>query len=133
MFNPMEPPELLQALARVLRAAARESEDEYRRSQLLSAYSLARHLAAEEAAAPGLAAWFRERLEAELAASAAPAAATARARLAASPRGDATGVLGRLFAELGEGGADATLRARLHSLLADLTDREVAVLAAAEA
>lgn len=134
MFNPMEPPELIQGLGRVLReAAGAGGGDGYRRSQLLSAYSLSRHLAAEQVAAPGLVAWLRERLDAELATSASPAAAAARATLAGSAEPEIGTVLARLFDQLGDGSDDADLRRRLHALLAELTDREVAVLAAAEA
>jgi hypothetical protein len=130
----MEPPELIQGLGQVLRAAARESGDDYRRSQLLSAYSLSRHLAAEQVAAPGMFTWLREGLDRDLAETTAPAAASARAALAGpAAEADVGTVLARLFAELGDGADEEALRRRLHSLLADLTDREVAVLAAAEA
>jgi hypothetical protein len=134
VFNPMEPPALIQGLGQVLReAAAASGGDDYRRSQLLSAYSLSRHLAAEQIAAPDLVAWLRERLDAELAAAGSPAAAAARATLAGSAEPEVGTVLARLFGELGDAPADAELRRRLHALLAELTDREVAVLAAAEA
>lgn len=134
MFNPMEPPELIQGLGQVLREAARETGDDYRRSQLLSAYSLSRHLAAEQVAAPGILVWLREGLDRELAEATGPAAAGARAALAGPvAKAEVGTVLAQLFAALGDGAEDAALRRRLHSLLADLTDREVAVLAAAEA
>jgi hypothetical protein len=129
----MEPPELIQGLGQVLREAARETGDDYRRSQLLSAYSLSRHLAAEQVAAPGLFAWLREGLDRELATTMAPAAAARAALAEPAAEADVGTILARLFAELGDGAEDEALRRRLHSLLADLTDREVAALAAAEA
>jgi hypothetical protein len=128
----MEPPELLQGLGKVLREAAAASDDDYRRSQLLSAYSLSRHLAAEQRAAPELLAWLRERLDAELGQSPVAAAATARAAFLAAPDSRLGTVLAGLLAALGRTGEEAELRRRLHALLAELTDREVAALAAAE-
>jgi hypothetical protein len=131
----MEPPELIQGLGRVLRqAAATAGRDDYSRSQLLSAYSLARHLAAEQVAAPDLLAWLRARLGDVLAGKRSAAAEAARAAIAEATRAkDVGAALTNLFAALGDDDADVELRGRLHALLAELTDREVAVLAAAEA
>lgn len=64
MFNPISTSEVILAIGGVLKAAAsQEAEDEYRRGQVLSAYSISRHLAAEETARPGLRAWFADELE----------------------------------------------------------------------
>ncbi len=63
MFNPISAPEVILAIGGVLKAAAgQEAEDEYRRGQMLSAYSIARHLAAEETARPELRGWFADEL-----------------------------------------------------------------------
>jgi hypothetical protein len=133
MFNPMSASELILGLARVLRLAAEPAAaaapDDYRRSQLLSAHSLARHLAAEQAAAPELLAWLRMRLVETLAGD--PACAGARAAIAAA--GGAEEIGAALTALLGDEQLEPGLRRELHALLAELADREVAALAGAEA
>jgi uncharacterized lipoprotein YmbA len=119
MFNPMEPHELVLGVGRVLRMAADgEPVDGYRRSQLLSAYSVARHLAAEQAAAAELLAWLR----AELADALGPDT------LAGATTGPQ---LGAALTALLAGPLDDGLRARLHRILAEMADREVAALAGA--
>jgi hypothetical protein len=64
VFNPISTPEVILAIGGVLKAAAdEEAGDEYRRGQVLSAYSISRHLAAEETARPELRAWFADELK----------------------------------------------------------------------
>ena len=135
MFNPMEPHELILGVGRVLRAAADGGQDdEYRRSQLLSAYSVARHLAAEEAAATELLAWLSAALDEALAGDERPLVRTARDAVAAATDGRMVGVaLTPLLAGLGTGREDAALRGRVHRVLAEMADREVAALAGAQA
>lgn len=125
MFNAMTNAEVVLSVGRVLREAARVegAPDEYGRSQLLSGYSVARHLAAEEAAAPELHAWFREAVAAELDGEQAAAvrAASDPARL-----GD---LVAEVLAELRGAPGLKAVRARLRALLRELADREVAALA----
>lgn len=127
MFNAMSEAEVVLAVGRVLReAAAHEGEaDEYHRSQLLSAYSVARHLAAEQIAAPALHAWFREAVASELEGERAQAV---RAAHDAERLGE---IVADVLAELRAEGTPAAgeRRARLHALLGELCEREVAALA----
>jgi hypothetical protein len=126
VFNPMEPHELMLAVGRVLRAAARPDAagHEFQRSQMLSAHSVCRHLAAEQAGAADLLAWVQGELDPELAGH-----PEARARVAAARGGAEIG--GALQDVLDGLARDDPLRARLHRILAELADREVAILAAA--
>lgn len=124
----MSSPEVIRAVGEVLKgAAAQGAEDDYRRAQVLSAYSITRHLAAEEGGRAQLSAWFRAELETIL--------------------GDRDGggwdaetdaaVLGkrlsRLLAELRAAGDEDSRRtaAALRAALRELCDREVETLAAA--
>lgn len=122
MFNALTTAEVVLAVGRVLREAAAVDgvPDDYHRSQLLSAYSVARHLAAEQAAAPELHAWFRDAVAAELAGEQAAAirAAGDPARLGET--------LGDALAELDHDGGTAK---RLRALMRELAEREVAALA----
>lgn len=134
MFNPLEAHKLIAALAGVLREAADpdRQQDPYARSQLLSASSIARHIAAEQAAAPDLLGWLRERLLAALDEdpSAPSAAVAARERIAVAASGTEIGAaLAALLDELGP--QDEALRVRVHAVLAAMADREVAALAGA--
>jgi hypothetical protein len=122
----MEPHELILAVGRVLRAAARPdaTDHEFQRSQMLSAYSVARHLAAEQASAADLLDWLKGELEPALAEH-----PETRARVAAARGGPEIGAaLQDLLDALPRAGEE---RARLHRILAELADREVAILAAA--
>jgi hypothetical protein len=112
VFNPMEPHEVILGVGRVLRqaAAADAAPSGYQRSQLLSAASVARHLAAEQRAARGLLAELEQGLGEMLAEADSVALAEARAAIAA-----------------------ASAAPQVGAALAELTDREVAALAAAEA
>jgi hypothetical protein len=125
----MSSPEVIRAVGEVLKAAAAQgAEDDYRRAQVLSAYSITRHLAAEESGRASLSAWFRAELEtilgdrdggSSLAAETDPAALGER--------------LSRLLAELRAAGDEDSLRtaAALRAALRQLCDREVETLAAA--
>jgi hypothetical protein len=130
MFNPMSPSELILAIGRVLRSAAdgQGPTDDYRRGQLLSAYSIARHLSAEEAGRDELLQWFRGDVIAAL-----EEQPEARAKIESARGGTEIGeVLVDLLDSLGDSEADQALHRRLLSLFADMADREVAALAAAE-
>lgn len=125
MFNPISTPEVILAIGGVLKAAAsEEAGDEYRRGQVLSAYSISRHLAAEETAAPELRAWFADELERILGERAGGGWAAA----------DPAELGERLCLALAElrGATDADSQrtaAALRAALRQLCDREVAALA----
>jgi hypothetical protein len=133
MFNPMKPDELILAIGRVLRMAA-DSEgpsDDYRRGQLLSGYSLARHLAAEEAARRELFSWFRSELVSALEEDR-PAVIEGRERIRAAPDGARLGeALVQLLENLGSDSDDRRIRERLHLVFVEMADREVDALARA--
>jgi hypothetical protein len=128
MFNSLSTAEVVLAVGRVLSDAAREEgvRDDYQRGQLLSAYSIARHLAAETTAAPELFTWFRDAVAAEL-----DDERAAAVRAASDPTR-----LGELVADsLAElratpGTEALTTRDRVRSVLRELADREVAALVA---
>jgi hypothetical protein len=128
VFNPLSAPEVIQAVGGTLKGAAGGSvDDDYRRGQLLSAYSICRHLAAEEEARPAVRGWFD--------AAVAPVLA---ARGIEAPRGSGPAELGAflgdLLAEL-RAAEDADSRraaAELRRVLRGLCDREIEALAAAE-
>lgn len=133
MFNALRTDELIAGMGTTMRAAAAAAgpADEYARGQLLSAFSVSRLLAAEVRATPGLLAWLQGELDAALAASADPAAALARERVAAAADGTEVGdALVDLLAELRTEGRDQELRERLHAILRELAARELAALAA---
>ncbi len=100
MFNALTPEELLIGVGRVLRmaAAARGPLEDYQRSQILSAYSVTRLLAAELAAETELLGWLQESLAAALDGGASSVAIDdARERIASAR----TGVeVGEALAEL---------------------------------
>lgn len=129
MFNPLSTPEVIAAVGGTLKAtAAAPAADDYQRGQLLSAYSICRHLAAEETARAELRRWFVAELR--------PLAAMRglEVRDAAEPAelgAIAADLLAELRAAAPDPAADA-LAARLRSLLHELCDREIAALAEAE-
>jgi hypothetical protein len=128
----MESHELMLAVGRVLRDAARKdgAPDEFGRSQLLSAYSVARHLAAEQAAHAELLTWLSAALVAELAGDGRAAMAEASRRIGAARTGPQVGAAtAEALDALGED--ETALRGRLRRVLAEMADREVDVLAAA--
>jgi hypothetical protein len=123
MFNALRSEELLMGVGRVLRmvADAPGALEEYERSQTLSAYSVTRLLAAEQAASAELLAWTKDALGAVL-------DEDARARTAAAADGVELGdALGEVLAAMPR---EDPARARIHAVLAQMIDREVAALAA---
>ncbi|HEV7527550.1 MAG TPA: hypothetical protein VGO29_01495 [Solirubrobacteraceae bacterium] len=138
MFNPVQPHELMLGVGRVLRRAARTSDsqelDAYQRGQLLSAYSVVRHLAAEQVAAAALMEGMRRRLQACSERSSVPAARPALAAAMAAREPGALGAqLTGLLRRLGSLPEEAQLRCCIHRALAEMTDEEVHALADAEA
>jgi hypothetical protein len=137
VFNPLSAPEITIAVGRVLKQAASTEDvrDEYQRSQLLSAYSITRHLAAEQADGGALPRWFRERLAGELrsAAEAEPPLGDIEARAAAIETCD-EGELGAhirdLLVALRRSQAAGALLESVHRLLREACDRELEILAA---
>lgn len=129
VFNALRSDELLVGIGQVLRATAdsRGSLEDYERSQLLSAFSVSRLLAAEQIAAPALLAWARAELGSAIGDAQDGPAAAARARL----DGAATGVeVGEAIADLlRDLPADDPRRAGVRRVLRELADREVAALA----
>lgn len=127
MLNPMSTAEVVRAVGAVLEAsAAGGSDDEYSRGQVLSAFSVCRHLAAEEEGRRGLAEWLE-------AASAEVLAARGEAPLSAAQSEEAGPRLASLLEEL-RGADDEDSRralAELRAVLRELCDREIAILVAA--
>jgi hypothetical protein len=134
MFNAISTPDLIAGMGRTMRAAAgAEGEaDEYARSQLLSAYSISRLLAAEVRAEAELLAWLRGELLAALAeadGAEASAADSARGRIEEAADSGAVGdALVDLLAELRQL-PDSPLRVRVHAVLREMATRELAALA----
>ena len=129
MFNALRSDELLVGIGQVLRATAdnRGSLADYERSQLLSAFSVSRLLAAEQIAAPGLLAWARSELGTVLGDAADAPSTRARERIDAAADGVAVGeALCDLLTDLPV--AD-NRRAGVRGVLRELSDREVAALA----
>lgn len=126
----MSSPEVIRAVGEVLKAAAAQgADDDYRRAQVLSAYSITRHLAAEEAGRAALSAWFRAELETIL-------GDRDGGRGSWAAEGDAAALgerLSRLLAELRAAEDEDSRRtaAALRRALRQLCDREVETLAAA--
>lgn len=121
MFNPLSPPEMISAIGRAAREAARSEGalSEFERGQLKSGYSASRHLAVEIAAFPSERARFRSAVQALVPEAEIPE--------------DEPG-LARFVSELLQSCRDldqADTRRALQRLLRDLCDREVALLAAA--
>ncbi len=117
-------------VGRVLRmvADAPGALEEYERSQTLSAYSVTRLLAAEQAASAELLTWTRGALDAALDGDDRPEVAAARRRIAAATTGIEVGDgLSALVAALPR---DDATRTRVHGVLAEMIDREVTALAA---
>lgn len=154
MFNPLTPDRLVSMLSALLRESAgwQRPLEPFQAAQLMSASSIGKFLAAELAHGPPVVAEFESRLAGELDRAADQAAGPPRhapctrcartfrhaAKEVRSAAGD-TAVLGRILTDLlrradDEGGAGfADFRGRLHGLLRDLADREVAFLADAAA
>jgi len=134
MFNAISTEDLIAGMGRTMRAAAAEgAADEYARSQLLSAYSISRLLAAEVRAEAALLAWLKGELLAALAAAEgedAGAAAAVAGRIDNAADSGAVGdALVELLAEL-RSHPDSTLRGRVHAILREMASRELVALAA---
>jgi hypothetical protein len=130
VFNALRSDELLVGIGRVLRlvAAAPAALEEYERSQTLSAYSVTRLLAAEQAAAAELLAATKGALLVATADDQRPAVRLAAERIGSATDGIAVGdAIAELLRELS---ADEPMRRRIHAALATMIDSEVAALAA---
>lgn len=130
MFNALRSDELLVGIGRVLRlvADAPGALEEYERSQTLSAYSVTRLLAAEQAAATQLLAETKAAIGDVLGGDSRPDVAHAAARIAVATDGIAVGdALSVLLAGLPR---PDSLRPRLQRALATMIDHEVAALGA---
>jgi hypothetical protein len=128
MLNPMSTAEVVRAVGAVLEAsAAGGSDDGYRRGQVLSAFSVCRHLAAEEAGRRELAEWLE-------AASAPVLADRGEAPLSAARPEEAGERLASLMDELRAAEDERSREAlrELRSVLHELCEREIAILAAAD-
>jgi hypothetical protein len=130
VFNALRAEELLVGIGRVLRlvAAAPGALEEYERSQTLSAYSVTRLLAAEQAGATELLAATKRALLEATGADPRPAVRSAAARVAEA--GDGTAVGDAVVDLLEELAPDEPMRQRVHAALATMIDSEVAALAA---
>ena len=124
MFNPLTPAELVSALSNLLRDAGRSDgeRDPFDQAQLLAGYSIGKYLAAELAGGPAILTWFRDALAAELEDD------DAQQVSAAADFAELGTILSRVLAELP---LESPMRTRLHSLLRELADREIALLATA--
>lgn len=139
MFNPLTPSDMMLAVGRVLKetAGAGGPADEWRRGQLLSAYSVSRHLAAEVDAANELRSWFRASAaeiirDGGLDGSLAGAVEAEGTRIAASDSnseiGESMCAVMRELREAGTPEAEA-VAGNLRGLMREMCDREVLALA----
>jgi len=129
MFNALTAPQLLVGVGRVLRmvADANGELEGFQRSQVLSAFSVTRLLASEQLAAAELLERTRADLGEALAGDDRPAATEARTRIDTARDGLQIGdAIGDLLTALPR---PDPLRTRIHAILRDMTDREVAALA----
>jgi hypothetical protein len=129
VFNALTSEELLVGVGRVLRMAAGATGplEDYQRSQILSAYSVTRLLAAETAASDELLLWLRSELDAVLDDDPRELVLDARAQVKAARSGTEVGdALVDLLAALPR---EDPRRAGVHRVLRELIDREVAALA----
>jgi hypothetical protein len=134
VFNALRTEQLIAGIGATARTAAGAAgpPDEYARGQLLSAYSVSRLLAAEVSAEAALLAWLRgELLDALAGAPEGPAAAAAVPRIEAAADGAEIGAaLVDLLAELRARQNAPEVRTRIHSILREMAQRELAALAA---
>ena len=127
MFNSLRTDQLIAGIGATARTAAGATgpPDDYARGQLLSAYSVSRLLAAEVSGEAALLAWLRSEL---LDALGDNAVAT---KIEAAPDAiEIGGILVDLLAQLRESGEDPELRTRIHAILREMAERELAALAA---
>jgi hypothetical protein len=127
MFNSLRTDQLIAGIGATARTAAGATgpPDDYARGQLLSAYSVSRLLAAEVGAEAELLAWLRAELLTALGDH--PAAAKIETAPDALEIG---GILVDLLAELRQSGEEPELRERIHTILRQMTERELIALAA---
>jgi hypothetical protein len=146
MFNALRTEQLIAGIGAAGRAAASASgpPDEYARGQLLSAYSVSRLLAAEVSAEASLLTWLRGELRGALASFPDdPDAAAALPQIESAPDAAAIGdTLVTLLATLrtrdvdgpktglSDGFSAHQFRGELHSILREMTERELLALAA---
>jgi thioredoxin-like negative regulator of GroEL len=134
MFNALRTEQLIAGIGAAGRAAASASgpPDEYARGQLLSAYSVSRLLAAEVSAEASMLAWLRGELTGALASY--PDDPDAAAALPAIEDATDSAAIGdalvTLLAKLRARDDDSELRRQLHSILREMTHRELLALAA---
>lgn len=133
MFNPLTPSQVMLAVGAVLKSAASTpGHDDFSRSQLLSAYSVSRHLAAEQEAAAPLRRWFLAELDHLLERAGEPASRyTARVR-ECQENEEIGEIVSELLGELRSTEASPQVRglsAELRRVLRELCNREVAALA----
>jgi hypothetical protein len=129
MFNALRSDELLVGVGRILRNVARTEGalEEYERSQVLSAYSVTRLLAAEQLATGALLMWTKESLDSALDGDPREALSNTRRRVRAAADGIELGdAICDLLGALPRGDP---VRGRVHGVLAEMIDREVAALA----
>jgi hypothetical protein len=135
VFNPLTPAEVVLAIGQAARGAARGEggTDEYARGQLLSAYSVSRHLSVElesyapelHACASDLARWSRTAGEGDCLDD---IVAQLERTAGAADLGDATcALLERLRGSSSDAAGD--LMRRIHARLRQLAEREVEMLA----
>ena len=128
VFNALTPSQLLTGIGRTLRMAAdsRGGLEGYERSQALSAYSITRLLASEQAAAEKLLDATRDSLLAVLAEDRRAECERAREEIAQAADGVAIGVtLSWLLCQLP---AEDATRTAVHAALREMVDREVDAL-----
>ena len=129
VFNALRSDELLVGIGHVLRATAdaRGPLEDFERTQLLSAFSVSKLLAAEQRAAGELLSWLRGERLAALPHDGDPTTAAVRERVSGAGDGVAVGeAIGDLLAALP---ADDPRRAAVRRVVREMTDREVAALA----
>jgi len=139
VLSPMTPAQVVTAIGRTTRDAARSEEpaNEFSRGQLMSAYSASRHLGVELAQFAPVVRAFADEVAAELRferalPSAGDGLRAIAARLVQAPDAHAIGdAVAEALDELRDdrSAAAAALRARLHAALRRLSDREVELLA----
>lgn len=134
MFNSLRTDQLIAGIGATARTAAGATgpPDDYARGQLLSAYSVSRLLAAEVSGEAALLAWLRGELLDALATAPDDSAATAAATQieAATDGNEIGGALVDLLADLRARDEEPELRTRIHAILREMAERELAALAA---
>jgi hypothetical protein len=153
VFNSLRTDQLIAGIGATARTAAGATgaPDDYARGQLLSAYSVSRLLAAEVSGEAALLAWLRaELLDALATAPDDPAATAAATRIEDATDGNEIGGAlvdlladlrarstddrvrssGRIATESANSPGGDELRTRIHAILREMAERELAALAA---